>query len=318
VIDSYFKDIINKIKVSDAQNKIHFIDANESSKGYSSVESILNWYSLLGLNKESRVLAIGGGIVQDIVTFTTSIFHRGIKWIYVPTTLLSQSDSCVGGKCGINLNGKKNQVGTFYPPESIIISNHFIESLSESEILSGLGEILKMSLTGEGQFWNRMKEFLDTFSIKNSEYLEIIKLSIYAKKLVIEIDEFENDLRRILNYGHTFGHAIEAASNYKIPHGIGVILGIKTINLYGHQLGITPIHLVKEISYYCDKILNSYSETTKFDWDKAIQAVSNDKKMGKGKITFVLIQSPGDLIQFQIEFDKKLLKELNSIIGVLK
>lgn len=288
------------------------IEASEKSKSYLEVNRVLEWFSENSLNRNSMVLAIGGGAIQDVATFACSIFHRGINWTYVPTTLLSQSDSSIGGKCGINLQHNKNQIGVVYPPNKIFTVHEFLNYLPESEITSGIGEILKMSLTDEGQFWNQMKTYLTE---TDSDLKEIIKLSLYAKKLVVEIDEFEHDYRKVLNYGHTFGHAFESASSYQIPHGIAVLLGMKVVHNLGIKWGVSNPDFVLEVNEYIDKVLGSTNYLDLVSKDLVFEKIKSDKKVREGKITLVLLEELGKLKFISKFLDTKLESEIMDAIS---
>jgi 3-dehydroquinate synthase len=237
-----------------------------------------------------------------------------MDWTYVPTTLLAQSDSCIGGKCGINLHNSKNQIGLVYPPNKIYIVDEFLETLNATDITSGLGEILKMSLTGENQFWPVMKQYLDGGEIQRQE---LVMYSLKAKKSVIEADEFETDLRRVLNYGHTFGHAIESVSNYRIPHGIAVLLGMKVIHKLGVTWGVTNQVIASDIDFYIDALLKEVKIPIIFDKNLIYEKIKTDKKIRNGKITFVILDAQGVLCLVQKNLDRRLEIEVQNALTEL-
>ena len=220
IIDDYFK--YNNITVD---NKYCiYIEAKESRKNINTVLEIIDYLYNNNFNKKNKLIVIGGGITQDIGGFVSAIFKRGIRWIYIPTTLLSMTDSCIGGKVGINRNSK-NMLGLFASPEKVIISVFFLKTLSEDMIISGLGESLKLAIIcGENEISNFFRLYI------NKDYLTIIKQSLVIKKSIIEYDELEKNERRVLNYGHTIGHAIESSTDFFIPHGIAVLFGMLYIN----------------------------------------------------------------------------------------
>jgi 3-dehydroquinate synthase len=299
------KNIINISKLSTVPS--FALPANESTKEFKDIAKVLEWMSTLGLNRESELLAIGGGVIQDVATFASAVFHRGINWTYVPTTLLAQSDSCIGGKCGINLKDSKNQVGLVYPPNDIYIVDQFLDSLSPRDITSGLGEILKMSLTGEGQFWDLMKKFLTSKDVSRQE---LIKRSLIAKKIIIEKDEYEDDLRRVLNYGHTIGHAIESVSNYQIPHGIAVLLGMKVIHRLGVMWGITTENLANEVDSFINLVLREQELNLELDSKSIFNKVKHDKKARNNNMNFVVLKEPGQLQVISRPIDQVLEAEI--------
>lgn len=293
------------------------IRANENAKSYQAIGEVFEWMASNRFDRKSKLLAVGGGTIQDIATFTAATFHRGIEWTYVPTTLLSQADSCIGGKCGINLASLKNQVGLVYPPTSIFANTSFLLGLGETDLISGMGEILKICVTGEGQFWEEYKTLVDGKKIHDLDFEQLTNLALLAKKYVIEADEMELDFRRVLNYGHTIGHAIEAASNFQIPHGIGVILGIKAISLLGVSWGLTPADLGSEIVARSDDLLNQYNKSIDFDVTQAVEMLNHDKKASAGSILFVVLQAVGEHKFVSRPYNSQLMSEVREVLDKL-
>ena len=224
---------ILRIKKSLIKKKpyVHFFKANEINKNFNSVNKILEILLNKNFSREDCLISVGGGITGDIGGFAASLFKRGLKFINIPTTLLAQADSSIGGKTGVNTKYGKNLIGSFYQPNLVISDIQFLKTLPRREITCGYGEILKHSLIANKSFYN----FLDK---NNKKILNLsplfIKKAIYEsckiKKDIVEKDENENGIRKILNFGHTFAHAYEASLNYskKLNHGEAVILGIKT------------------------------------------------------------------------------------------
>lgn len=202
------------------------IEASEDAKSLSQLIPIIDRLIDNKIRKTNHILAIGGGVIQDITCFIASILLRGIEWKFIPTTLLAQADSCIGSKSSINLTSAKNMVGTFYPPRQIWIDTAFLKTLSEAELRSGIGEILKVHAIDSKESFDDLANELplllgDTFLLEQR-----IHRSLLIKKRFIEIDEFDRGVRNIFNFGHSFGHAIEAATNFAIPHGIAVTMGM--------------------------------------------------------------------------------------------
>ena len=276
----------------------YLIEANDSKKSLSQAEEIINWLVGNHASKSSVILAIGGGFIQDLATFVSHVFNRGINWAYIPTTLLSQSDSCIGAKCGINVMNYKNQVGVFHAPTAVYIVEEFISTLTAVDRVSGLGEILKLSLTGRNQFYTQFREYIYSNNLGVTGILPLVKQSLNAKKAIIEIDEYEKDVRRVLNYGHTFGHSLEAITNYKIPHGIAVLFGIDLINYLGMKWGVTESKYYFEINNLIKKILtDGYINIgfPKFETIELINGIKKDKKVLKGNINFAVLSFPGNI-----------------------
>lgn len=186
------------------------IHADENSKSFDALTPVFRFLE----KHDEPVVAVGGGVIQDIVCFCTALHRRGRLWYYVPTTLLSMADSCIGAKCGINFNGTKNQLGAFHAPKAVYVDVRFLKTLSDRMILSGQGEMLKMHFLGS------------TGYLEPTE--QNIRASLELKQKIIEADEHEKHLRKELNYGHTFGHALEGM--YDVPHGIAVAWGMDIEN----------------------------------------------------------------------------------------
>jgi len=212
--------------------------ALETEKTWAGVERMLTFLQKNGCNKSSKLIVVGGGIMQDIATFSTHVYYRGISFEYVPTTLLSMADSCIGAKCGINFSNFKNQLGVFHSPCAIRICHRFLDTLSDTDIASGYGEIIKLALTGSEEAYEQTERAVGSGGFRCLELSDLISMSLRVKKIVIEKDEYEIDLRRILNYGHTFGHALEAITSYAVPHGVGVAWGLDLANYISWRKGM--------------------------------------------------------------------------------
>lgn len=287
--------------------KIPFLEiaATEDEKTLSGVARVLSFFQENNLTRNSIVLAIGGGITQDITSFSSHIYYRGIRWAFIPTTLLSMGDSCIGAKCGINFNAYKNQLGVFHSPAHIFVCSQFASTLSERDILSGYGEMLKLILTGSEKsfltYQEAFKEKYPDLSEANHFIFECLKV----KKAVIEADEYELDYRRILNYGHTFGHALESMSNYEIPHGLAVAWGMDMINFLGWKYGFTQ---EQDFLRLHDFIARYFSLKISFPIDskKLVDMTRRDKKVTQGKANLVFLRGMGDLVIQAIDYNEKL------------
>jgi 3-dehydroquinate synthase len=216
------------------------IDATEENK---SIERVIPVIERLVKNKVRRdhvLIAIGGGIIQDITCFIASTLLRGLEWRFVPTTLLSQADSCIGSKSSINLGATKNILGTFNPPRRNWICPAFLDTLEFKDIRSGIGEILKVhAIAGKTDF-DRLKEDFPQLTTDRRVLLQYIRASLLIKQRYIEVDEFDRGIRNIFNYGHSFGHAIESATHFKVPHGVAVTMGMDMANHIAAMRGLLP------------------------------------------------------------------------------
>ena len=234
------KNILNLYgsQLNSLNNNQFVLSATESNKNSKSVFKIIDKLQSINFTKKETLISIGGGITQDISAFTRSIYKRGLDWSFIPTTLLSMADSCIGAKTALNHKGVKNQLALFSSPKEVIICPDFLKTLNLKDIESGYGEIIKLVIIG-GEY--TINEFIKITKSSDSELkktTKLIKLALQIKKVIIEKDEFEFDIRRSLNYGHTIGHAIEPVLNYKIPHGIAVSIGMILENNIAVKSGI--------------------------------------------------------------------------------
>jgi 3-dehydroquinate synthase len=203
------------------------VEATEEFKSVDSALSVVDFMHAQRVNRESLLVVIGGGIVQDIGAFAACVYKRGVPWAYVPTTLLAQADSCIGAKSGLNLHGAKNLVGVFSAPRRILVHTAFLGTLSEEDLLSGLGEVFRLSVIGGPEFLERFEDRQARAAAGDLRVLdELTQAALSVKRSVIEADEFELDLRRSMNLGHSIGHALEAITKHSIPHGIAVTVGV--------------------------------------------------------------------------------------------
>ena len=306
------KKIISNIKKSLIKKKIysHYFNASEINKNQNNVDKILNILLNKNFSREDCLISIGGGITGDISGFAASLFKRGLKFINVPTTLLSQVDSSIGGKTGINTKYGKNLIGSFYQPNLVISDIQFLKTLPKREIICGYGEILKHSLISSKKFYNFLNKNNNKIFEISSPFIEkAIYESCKIKKNVVEKDEREKGLRKILNFGHTFAHAYEATLGYskKLNHGEAVILGIKS------ALNFSLNHnLLKKKEYHSiiNHISNSHLPTKidKFfkvkDLNKILSFMLKDKKNSSDKISLVLLRKIGSPL-INKEYSKK-------------
>jgi 3-dehydroquinate synthase len=279
------------------------IDATESQKSYQGIIPIIQALIDGGFRKNHRLIAIGGGITQDITAFIASILYRGVKWLFFPTTLLAQGDSCIGSKTSINFGVYKNQVGGFYPPNKILIFPNFIDSLSESEMKSGMGEMLHyFVVSGAADFQMYSDNFKAAFDDKQ-KLSAIIARSLEIKKGYIERDEFDQNIRQVFNYGHSFGHAIESLTHYKIPHGIAVCFGMDMANYVSVKMGLIPETIRAEIHLITEYIWNGYS-IEGIDVSVFIRALGKDKKNVGSQLGLILNKGYGQIFKQFLQADE--------------
>ena len=306
------KKTISLIKKSLNRKKIyiHFLKASEINKNINNVNKILDILLNKNFSREDCLISVGGGITGDISGFAASLFKRGLKFINIPTTLLSQVDSSIGGKTGVNTKYGKNLIGSFYQPNLVISDIQFLKTLPNREVICGYGEILKHSLISNKNFFNFLNRNSKKIINLKSPFIEkAIFESCKIKKNIVEKDEKEKNLRKILNFGHTFAHAYEASLGYskKLNHGEAVILGMKTALSFSLKN-----NLLKKDEYYLinNHITNSKlpSNIKKFfktqDLKKIMSFMLKDKKNYSDKISLVLLKKIGSPI-INKEYDKK-------------
>ena len=214
-------------------------DAREENKDISSVLKLIEFLDQNRVTKTSMLFVVGGGITQDVAAVAASLYKRGIPWTFIPSTLLAQCDSGIGSKSALNHGKAKNQLGLFSAPRHVVMHTGFLESLAEGDLLSGMGEIFRLHVTGGGEFLTSFeREFPAARGGTKDAIRRLLLGALSVKRAVIEVDEFEVDLRRALNYGHSFGHALESLVDYRIPHGTAVTLGMLVENEIAVHRGI--------------------------------------------------------------------------------
>jgi len=278
------------------------LDAREDQKSYEGLIPIIQDLINKGFRKNHRLIGIGGGIIQDITAFTASIMYRGVSWIFFPTTLLAQGDSCIGSKTSINFGEFKNQIGGFYPPNKIFINLNFLDTLSAEDLQSGLGEMSHyFVVAGESDF-KEYKQAYDIALTDKETLVNMISNSLIIKKSYIEIDEFDQNKRQVFNYGHSFGHAIESLTNYAIPHGIAVSFGMDIANFISVKKGLLNNSIRLEIKDLLQKIWSGYSISS-LDVAKFSLALSKDKKNVGNELRLILCKGYGKVFKAPQKLD---------------
>jgi len=298
--DSHFKKF-NK-------DRVLTIFANEKNKSLSSVNRIYKFLLEGSAKRNSLIIAIGGGTIQDICGFAASTYNRGVKWLFIPTTLLSQVDSCIGAKTSINYAGYKNIIGTFYPPLSIYISCDFLQTLPKKYFMSGMGEMVKLHILGGESRVNEMVNLLPQMLNRNSDdVLKGIVNSLKVKRSYILEDEFDLGRRKNLNYGHCFGHAIESILNFQIPHGQAVVVGMLLANKVSVNRGLLSAKIEADIrNRLLLPVITSKINPGKIDKDLLIAAMKLDKKRVDEGLAIIVVKDGcefemlSDVEQFEI------------------
>ena len=307
------KNVANLYKEMLPINNVYIFDACERNKSLVSVEKMLLWLKDNGALRDSRLVAIGGGVTGDTSGFAAAVYMRGIKFIQIPTTLLAMVDSSIGGKTGVNFGGLKNSIGAFHQPSEVIIDTRFLETLTEHEFLNGLAEAVKISCIYGTDFFHFIKNEKLKILKRNQKVLEsLIEQSCLLKAKIVERDEKEGGLRKLLNFGHTIAHAIEIDSKHRIAHGFAVAIGIVYESAFALENGYTDKKTFKQIKNIieCFGYPSSYSPE---DEKIFTNALLQDKKTARDGISLAFAGSdligkivdgvnPADLAEFIFKY----------------
>lgn len=285
------------------------IESGEENKNLDTCSGVWHALTELGADRKSLMINLGGGVITDLGGFVASCFKRGISFINIPTTLLSMVDASVGGKTGVDLGVLKNQIGLFSDPEMVLIDTNYLNTVSEREIRSGLAEIIKYGLTYDVKIWNEINNF-KALNLKNISSL--IHRSIEIKNEVVTEDPKEAGLRKVLNYGHTLGHAIESyflesKDKENLTHGEAIAIGMITEAYLSEKLLNFPLEKLQTIK---EKIVAIYGkiQINKNDYDGIIELLIHDKKNVGGHVNFVLL-TDFEKFKFDCKVEKDLLIE---------
>ncbi len=291
---------INKIKTKANNSYVYTIIPGEDSKSVDNYYDIINFLIDNKFTRSDLIIALGGGVVGDLTGFVASTYKRGIDFINIPTSTLSMIDSSIGGKVAVNFNGIKNIVGAFYMPKKVIISLNTLNSLPDRQYNNGLMEALKAGLIYDEKLYNIFKECY----FKNLNCKEVIKeiliQSLLIKKDVVEKDPLEKNLRKILNFGHTIGHAIESQNFNKIFHGEAIAYGM---------LYFLSDELRNEVRIIIEKIIGK--KDFRLNIDEAINLIANDKKCSENGVNCVVVNKIGCAA-----IEKYSLDEIKILLGV--
>ncbi len=280
-------------------NRTVLVHASEADKSLTTCERVLGELHALGARRGSSVLAVGGGVVQDVATLVASLYMRGLPWAYVPTTAMAMTDSCIGGKSSINLGGIKNLVGNIYPPTAVFVDAAFLTTLPVADRVAGLAEAVKICFA-------RSPEAFENYLMLSIPAIEfgadgrtdaLIAHTLESKKWFVEIDEFDQQERQMLNFGHLFAHALEPAVGFSIPHGVAVALGV--LAAMEHPLACRS-KVGEELGVYCRDLLATVPEciavaVAKFDRQTFRSSIASDKMNTRDAIRLVLPAEDGRL-----------------------
>lgn len=272
------------------KEKLMIIEASEKNKVIETALMICERMTVIPAKRNAVLISIGGGIIQDITGFAANVLYRGIKWIFIPTTLLAQCDSCIGGKTSLNYQGYKNLLGTFYPPDEIHICPCFLNTLTTEDFESGMGEVIKFNIMGgEEGFLHITNQMSELKKRNESEIEKAIRYSLEFKKNFIEQDEFDRNERIKLNFAHTFGHAVETVTEYKISHGTAVAMGMIMANSISVRRGMLKSQTARKYEELLMQVIHIDSALIDKPIDDFIGAMKKDKKQIDTSLTIVLM-----------------------------
>ncbi|BCA85731.1 3-dehydroquinate synthase [Enterococcus saigonensis] len=268
------------------------VPAGETSKSLKQAARLYDFLAEAGFTRSDGIVALGGGVVGDLAGFVASTFMRGIHFLQIPTTLLAQVDSSIGGKTGVNTQKAKNLVGTFNQPSGVLIDPDVLKTLEIRRVREGIAEIIKSAAIADLVLWNKLTDLKDEADLlKQAE--EIITAALEIKRHVVQEDEFDNGMRLILNFGHTIGHAIENTAGYGVvSHGEGVALGMIKINHIAEAKGLSPLGSTKQLQLMIEKF---HLPTNLPNWDETAlySAITHDKKARGTTLKIILLEQIG-------------------------
>ncbi|MES3005779.1 MAG: 3-dehydroquinate synthase family protein [Patescibacteria group bacterium] len=296
--------IVKEVAVLSKAIKVIAVNDGEDLKSWKSIEKLLTKFLKLGLDRKSLIIAIGGGSIGDAVGFASSIYLRGIPYINIPTTLLAQVDSAHGGKTGINFGSYKNQIGTFHESVATVIDPRFIQTLSEEEIVSGLGEIIKAGYLADPSILLSLQKETTATLAQSKKLLTIIRKAIEVKRYCVLKDFKDKGVRQLLNLGHTVSHSIEL--KYKLSHGRAVIIGMMEEFEMSERAGLSKIGLTSSLKVLLEKLGISNEKKYIPDWN----AVMKDKKVSGENLEWPIITEIGkaNLVKVSLNNFKDLFK----------
>jgi len=297
VADLYGQQLLASLQQAGYDPAILTFPAGEQSKVLSTIAELASRLAQLGMDRGDGLLALGGGVTGDITGFLAASFMRGVPFVQIPTSLLAQVDSSVGGKTGVDIPEGKNLIGAFYQPRAVYIDSQVLQSLPKEELLNGLAEVIKYGVIYDSAFFDFLdSKRLDILNLNLAVIEEMVESCCAIKAAVVEADEREADLRRILNFGHTIGHAVEAGSNFQLPHGMAVAIGMVAACRVAVDKGIfSPESCERVVRLIADFGL-PVAIPKNAAADKLKGYLQTDKKTVGGKVFFVLPTEIGKVV----------------------
>jgi 3-dehydroquinate synthase len=292
VIDKNVYELYPELFQSLREDFLFILESTEENKTIEMALAICERITKLPAKRNVSLISCGGGIVQDVTGFVANVMYRGIKWIFIPTTLLAACDSCIGGKTSLNYKSYKNLLGTFYPPDHVFLFTRFFDTLSERDFLSGLGEVVKFNIMRGEAGIESMERDLNLLLARDKVVVgRFVETSLEFKKPFIEADEFDKGERILLNFAHTFGHSLEVTSRYHIPHGTAVAIGMMIAGEISLKRGDLRKSIFDRIKILVKAIVRIDLEREWFEINSVINAMKKDKKQTGDTLTAILLDS---------------------------
>ena len=292
IADLYLSEICQTLKEFDLKTLV--LPEGETEKNLETVGKAVEFLSDNGIDRDSSIIAFGGGVIGDITGFVASSYMRGIKFLQVPTTLLAQVDSSVGGKTGVNINTGKNLIGSFYQPSAVIADTRYLNSLEPNRLSEGLAEVIKYGLIRDENFFKWLSKNTNRILALEPEVMtHMIERCCQIKAEIVSEDEREGSIRAILNYGHTFGHAIESLTDYSVyTHGEAVSIGMVMAASMAERMGMLSQADKKDITNLLESV-NLPTKKPDLNSNDFLESMKRDKKAQDGEIRLILLESIG-------------------------
>lgn len=284
--------VVEKLTAAGFTAFLNVVPAGEATKSLEHASKLYDFLAENNFTRSDGVVALGGGVVGDLAAFVASTYMRGIHFLQIPTTLLAQVDSSIGGKTAVNSRYAKNMIGTFAQPDAVLIDPDVLQTLEMRRVREGIAEIVKSAAIADSAFW----QMLDSFADENDLLVHsegVIEATLKVKRAAVEADVLDKGLRLTLNFGHTIGHAIENTAGYGVvAHGEGVAIGMVAITTHAEKIGLTPLGTTAELKKMLTKF---HLSITYADWqpDKFYEAIVHDKKARGDKLKIVLLEKIG-------------------------
>jgi 3-dehydroquinate synthase len=303
-----------------ATRPLHLVPATEETKTLEGVGDLCAGMIAQAAKRNAVIVSVGGGVVQDATGFLASVIYRGVDWVYVPSTLLAQADSCIGAKTSLNFRHFKNLLGTMYPPKRVIIHPPLVATLNDDHFFSGLGEIVKMHMVAGPDATKRLEPRMAALCRREQASIgDAVRTSLLIKQQFIEEDEFDRGRRRLLNFGHCFGHAIESATDFAVPHGQAVVLGIVLAGLVSCARGrLTRARLDETTARLLLPTLTSAASIDDLARGAVVEAMHHDKKRSGTGLAVVIPDDDWGLVLVSDVTEAEAYRALDELPGALE